>query len=213
MVERRPATATRLWSFFPTARRFTNPAPRREDAELDILPHATTAVFIIEMITRFPSGKCRGEPLIIITRRCYCCRDATYLFSEAPNPLRSSICLRRQKLIVRQFFSRGARGQEKEKKKFRGLLASLATRTKCHVHFRRSTAVRTTSDTPTEARTTGQLRDRQLAVVVTCLCVGGPCALPLVRSCLCKTCGMLDGLAAAAHRNVRSCDVSLSQEM
>ena len=56
--------------------------------------------------------------------------------------------------------------------------------------------LRTTSDTPTEARTTGELRDRQLAVVVTCLCVGGPCALPLVGCCLGKTCGVLDGLTA-----------------
>ena len=108
------------------------------------------------------------------------------------------------------FFSRGARGQEKEKvNKFRGSTGDFATRTKCHVVFRRSTAVlRPISDTPTEARTTGQLRDLQLAVVVTCLCVGGPCALPVVRSCLCKTCGVLHGLTAAAHQNVRSYDVS-----
>ena len=80
--------------------------------------------------------------------------------------------------------------------------------------FRRSTAVlRTTSYTPTEAWTTGQLRDRQLAVVVTGLCVGGGCALPLVRFCLCKICGVLDGLKAAAHQNVRSYDVSFLQEM
>ena len=77
---------------------------------------------------------------------------------------------------------------------------------------RRSTAVRTTCDTPTEARTTGQLRDRQLAVGVTRLCAGGPCALPLVRSCLCKTCSVPDGLAAPAHRNVRSYDVPFLQE-
>ena len=107
----------------------------------------------------------------------------------------------------------GARGQEKEKKKFRGSTFESATRTKCHMIFRRSTVLPTTSDTPTEARTTGQLRDRQLAVVVTCLCVGGPYALRLVRSCLCKTCGVLDGLAAAAHQNVRSYDVSFLQEM
>ena len=114
-----------------------------------------------------------------------------------------------------QSFSRGALGQEKEKgNKFRGSTGESATRTKCHVFFRRPTAVlRTTSDTPTEARTTCQLRDLQLAVVVTCLCVGGPCALPLVRSCLCKTCGVLDGLTAAAHQNVRSYDVSFLQEM
>ena len=114
-----------------------------------------------------------------------------------------------------QSFSRGARGQEKEKKeKFRGSTGESATRTKCHVVFRRSTVViRTTSDTPTEARTTGQLRDRQLAVVVTCLGVGGPRTLPLVRSCLCKTCGVLDGLTAEAHQNVRSYDVSFLQEM
>ena len=99
-------------------------------------------------------------------------------------------------------------------KEFRGSTGESATRTGCHVFFRRSTAVlRTTSDTPTEARTTGQLRDRQLAVVVTCLCVGGPCALPLVRSCLSKTCGVLDGLRAAAHQNVRSYDLSFLQEM
>ena len=67
--------------------------------------------------------------------------------------------------------------------------------------------LRTTSDTPTEARTTGQLRDRQLAVVVACLCIGGSCALPLFRSCLFKTCGVLDGLAATAHQNIRSYDV------
>ena len=75
----------------------------------------------------------------------------------------------------------GAWGQEKEKKKkFRGSTGQSATRTGCHVVFRRYTAVlRTTSDTPTEARTTGQLRDRQLVVVVTCLCVGGLRALPL----------------------------------
>ena len=80
--------------------------------------------------------------------------------------------------------------------------------------FSTITAVlRTTSDTPTEARTTGELRDRQLAVVVTGLCVGGPCALPLVCSCLGKTCGVLDGLTAAAHQNVRSYDVSFLQEM
>ena len=54
----------------------------------------------------------------------------------------------------------------------------------------------TTSDTPTEARTTGEIRDRQLAVVVTCLCLGGPYALPLDGSCLGKTCGVLDGLTA-----------------
>ena len=91
-----------------------------------------------------------------------------------------------------------------------------ATRTGCRVVFRRSTAVpRTTSDTPTEARTTGELRDRQLAVVVTCLCAGGPCALPLVDSCLDETCGVLDDLTAAAHQNqnVRSYDVSFLQEM
>ena len=107
-----------------------------------------------------------------------------------------------------QSFSRGARGQEKEKeKKFRGSTGEFATRTKCHVVFRRYTAVlRTTSDTPTKARTTGQLRDLQLAVVVTCLCVGGPCALPLVRFCSCKTCGVLDGRTAAEHKNVRSYD-------
>ena len=51
------------------------------------------------------------------------------------------------------------------------------------------------------------LRDRQLAVVVTCLCVGGPCALPLVCSCLSQTCGVLDGLTAAARQNVHSYDV------
>ena len=114
-----------------------------------------------------------------------------------------------------QSFSRGARGQEKEKeKKFRGSTGESATRTKCHVVFRRSTAVlQTSSDTPTEARTTGQFCDLQLAVVVTCLCVGGPCALPLVRSCLCKTCGVLDGLTAAAHQNVRPYDVSFLQDM
>ena len=60
--------------------------------------------------------------------------------------------------------------------------------------FRRSTAVRTTSDTPTEARTTGHLRDRRQAVVVACLCVGGPCVPPLVRSCLFKTCGVQERL-------------------
>ena len=109
-----------------------------------------------------------------------------------------------------QSFTRGARGQKKEKEKtFQGFTGESATRTKCYVVFRRSTAVlRTTSDTPTEARTTGQLRDLQLAMVVTCLCVGGPCALPLVRSCSCKTRGALDGLTAAAHQNVRSYDVS-----
>ena len=106
-------------------------------------------------------------------------------------------------------------GQEKEKKEtFRGSTGDSATRTGCHVFFRRSTAVlRTTSDTPTEARTTGQLRDRQLAGVVTCFCVGGPCALPLVCACLGKTCGVLDDLTAAAHQNVCSYDVSLLQEM
>ena len=98
--------------------------------------------------------------------------------------------------------------KEDKGKDCRGSTGESAIRTGCHVVFRRSTAVlRTTSDTPTEARTTGQLRDRQLAVVVTCLCVGGPCALPLVRSCLSKTCGVLDGLTAAAHQNVRSYDV------
>ena len=113
-----------------------------------------------------------------------------------------------------QSFSRGARGQEKEKeKKFRGSTGEFATRTKCHVVFRRSTAVLLTiSDTPTEARTTGQLHDLQLAVVVTCLYVGGLCALPLVRSCLCKPCGVLDGPTAAAHQNVRSYDVLFFQE-
>ncbi len=71
----------------------------------------------------------------------------------------------------------GAWGQEKEKvNKFWGVYWRVLPPARCHVVFRRSTAVlRTTSDTPTEARTTGQLRDRQLAVVVTCLCVGGPC--------------------------------------
>ena len=76
-------------------------------------------------------------------------------------------------------------GAKKKKRKidFGGSSSESATRTGCKVVFRRSTAVlRTTSDTPTEARTTGELRDRQLAVVVTCLCVGGPCALPLVGS-------------------------------
>ena len=92
-----------------------------------------------------------------------------------------------------------------------GLLASLPPG---HVVFRRSTAVlRTTCDTPTEARTTGQLRDRQLAVVVTCLCVGGPCALTLVGSGLGKTCGVFDGLTAAAHQNVGRYDVSSLQKM
>ena len=130
-------------------------------------------------------------------------------------PIPTNIQLPKAGSKMGQSFSRGARGQEKEKKKkFRGSTGESATRTGCHVVFRRSTAVpRTTSDTPTEARTTGQFRDRQLAVVVTCLCVGGPCALPLVRSCLCKTCGVLDGLAAAAHQNVRSYDVSFLQEM
>ena len=89
-------------------------------------------------------------------------------------------------------------------KKFRGSTGESAIKTGCHVVFQRSTAVlRTTFYTPTEPRATGQLRDRQLAVVVTCPCVGGPCALPLVRFCLCKTCGVLDGLTAAAHQNVR----------
>ena len=90
----------------------------------------------------------------------------------------------------------GAWGQEKEKvNKFWGVYWRVLPPARCHVVFRRSPAVlRTTSDTPTEARTTGQLRDRQLAVVVTCLCVGGPCALPFVGSCLGKTCGVLDGL-------------------
>ena len=37
--------------------------------------------------------------------------------------------------------------------------------------------LRTTSDTPTEARPTDRLHDRPLAVVVTLLWVGGPCAL------------------------------------
>ena len=111
----------------------------------------------------------------------------------------------------------GAWGQEKEKVKkiWGGLLASLPPE-RCHVVFRRFTAVlRTTSDTSTEARTTGELRDRQLAVVVTCLSVGGPCALPLVGSCLGKTCGVLDGLTAAAHQNqnVRSYDLSFLREM
>ena len=41
----------------------------------------------------------------------------------------------------------------------------------------------------------------------------GPFALPLVGSCLGKTCGVLDGLTAAAHQNVRSYDVSFLQEM
>ena len=107
-------------------------------------------------------------------------------------------------------------GAQKKKKKiiFGGSTGESATRTGCHVVFRRSTAVqRTTSDTPTEARTTGKLHDRQLAVVVTCLCVGGPCALPLVGSCLGKTCGVLDGLTAAAHQTVRLFDVSFLQEM
>ena len=108
-----------------------------------------------------------------------------------------------------QSFSRGARSQEKGKKKnFRA--STCESGTKCHVGFRQqSTAIilRTTSDTPTEARNTGQLRDRQLAVVVACLCIGGSCALPLVLSCLCKTCGVLDGLAATAHQNIRSYDV------
>ena len=94
-----------------------------------------------------------------------------------------------------------------------GLLASLPP-ARCHVVFRRSTSVlRTTSDTLTEARTTGQLRDRQLAVVVTCLCIRGPRALPLVGSCLGKTCGVFDGLTASAHQNVRSYDVSFLQEI
>ena len=98
--------------------------------------------------------------------------------------------------------------------KFRGSTSESASRMGCHVVFGLSTAavLRTTSYAPTKAQTTGQLRDRQLAVVVTCLCVGGPCALPLVRFCLCKTCGVLDGLTAAAHQNVRSYDVSFLQE-
>ena len=99
--------------------------------------------------------------------------------------------------------------------KLQGCTGESATRTGCHVVFRQSTAavLRTTSYTPTEARTTRQSRYRQLAVVVTCLYVGAPCALPLVRFCLCKTCGVLDGLTAAAHQNVRSYDVSFLQEM
>ena len=89
-------------------------------------------------------------------------------------------------------------------KKMLGSTGKSATRTGCHVVFRRSTAIlRTTYYTPTEARTIGQLRDRQLAAVVTCLCVGGPCALPLVCFCLCKTCGVFHGLTAEAHQNVR----------
>ena len=97
---------------------------------------------------------------------------------------------------------------------FRRFTGESATRTGCHVVFRRSTVVlRTTSYLPPEARTTGQLRNQQLAVVVTCLCVGGPCALPLVRSCSCERYGVLDGLMAAAHQNVRSYDLSFLQEM
>ena len=42
--------------------------------------------------------------------------------------------------------------------------------------------------------------------------LGAP-ALPLVGSCLGKTCGVLDGLPAGAHQNVRSYDVSFLQEM
>ena len=109
----------------------------------------------------------------------------------------------------------GSRNRKGNKYILGGLLASLPPQ-RCYVIFRRSTAVlRTTSDTPTEARTTGELRDRQLAVVVTCLCVGGPCALPLAGSCLGKTCGVLHGLTAATHQNqnVRSYDVSFLQEM
>ena len=71
-------------------------------------------------------------------------------------------------------------GAKKKKRKinFGGLLSRLPIErdVTCHVVFRRSTAVvlRTTSDTRTETRTIGKTRDRQLAVVVTCLCVGGP---------------------------------------
>ena len=102
----------------------------------------------------------------------------------------------------------------KRRKILGGSTGESATRPGCHVFFRRSTAVlRTTSNTPTAARTTGQLRDRQLSVVVTCLCVGGPCVLPLVGSCLGKTCGVLKGLTAAAHQNVRSHDPLFLQEM
>ena len=42
----------------------------------------------------------------------------------------------------------------------------------------------------------------------TCLCIGSPGALPLVGSCLGKTCGVLDGLTVAAHQNQNSYDVS-----
>ena len=59
--------------------------------------------------------------------------------------------------------------------------------------------LRATSDTPTEEPTTGQLRDRQLAMVITCLRAVGPCAL---QSCSRKNCLVLDGFAAAAQKNM-----------
>ena len=62
-----------------------------------------------------------------------------------------------------------------------GLLASLATSTMPRGF---STIYRSTTN---DFRYTHRSTD---------YCVGGPCALPLVGSCLGKTCGVLDGLTA-----------------
>ena len=111
----------------------------------------------------------------------------------------------------------GALGQEKEKvNKFWGATGESATTTMPRgfltIYSSTTNEFRYTHRSTDYRRIT---RDRRLAVVVTCLCVGGACALPLDDSCLGITCGVLDGLTAATHQNqnVRSYDVSFLQEM
>ena len=71
----------------------------------------------------------------------------------------------------------GVHGAKKQKgrRKFGGLFASLPPERASTWFFDGLLVLRTTSDTPIEARTTGQLCDRQLAVVVMCLCWGLLC--------------------------------------
>ena len=84
-----------------------------------------------------------------------------------------------------------------------GSTREFAGRTKFHVIFRRSTDDFPYTHQSTDCR---PIARSTAGIVVTCLCVGGSCALPLARSCLCKTCRVFDGLAAAARQNARSYD-------
>ena len=94
----------------------------------------------------------------------------------------------------------------------RGSTCESAGRTKFHVIFRRS---RTTNDfryTSTDPPMHGLPANCAIdswpwLSPVSVLGVPMPCTL--VRSCLCQTCRVLDGRAAAAHQNVPSYDVSL----